>query len=102
MYRPRAFRVGLLAGLCVLGGGTAIGQSRTSEITVHVDKPGVKISPTFYGLMTEEINYSYDGGLYGELIQNRTFQDDATSPTHWSIASSNDSAATIDIDKTTG
>ncbi len=28
-----------------------------------------------YGLMTEEINYSYDGGLYGELIHNRIFED---------------------------
>ena len=33
--------------------------------------------PTFYGLMTEEINYSYEGGLYGELIRNRTFKADA-------------------------
>ena len=30
-----------------------------------------------YGLMTEEINHSYDGGLYAELIQNRAFKDDA-------------------------
>ncbi|MGD0410736.1 MAG: hypothetical protein ABSC18_03470 [Verrucomicrobiota bacterium] len=42
---------------------------------VLVDKPGAKISPTFYGLMTEEINYSYDGGLCGELIQNRIFKN---------------------------
>ena len=33
-----------------------------------------KFGPLFYGLMTEEINYSYDGGLYGELIQNRIFK----------------------------
>ena len=30
-----------------------------------------------YGLMTEEINYSYDGGLYAELIRNRIFKDTA-------------------------
>ena len=35
--------------------------------------------------MTEEINHSYDGGLYGELIQNRAFKDDANSPVHWSL-----------------
>ena len=29
--------------------------------------------------MTEEINHSYDGGLYAELIQNRAFLDDATT-----------------------
>ena len=33
--------------------------------------------PTFYGLMTEEINYSYEGGLYGELVRNRAFKADA-------------------------
>ena len=45
------------------------------SIVVQVDKPGATISPTFYGLMTEEINYSYEGGLYGELIQNRIFKN---------------------------
>ncbi len=38
------------------------------------------VSPTFYGLMTEEINFSYEGGLYGELIRNRTFKADAVVP----------------------
>ncbi|HVT87234.1 MAG TPA: alpha-L-arabinofuranosidase C-terminal domain-containing protein [Tepidisphaeraceae bacterium] len=46
-----------------------------ATITVKVDDPGKSISPTFYGLMTEEINHSYDGGLYAELIQNRAFQN---------------------------
>jgi alpha-L-arabinofuranosidase len=45
------------------------------KIVVQVDKPGAKIDPLFYGLMTEEINYSYEGGLYGELIQNRIFRN---------------------------
>lgn len=53
-----------------------------------------KVSPTFYGLMTEEINHSYDGGLYAELIQNRAFLDSATTPVHWSVVNDNDSAAT--------
>ena len=45
------------------------------SLTVHLDQPGIPLSPTFYGLMTEEINHSYDGGLYAELIQNRSFKD---------------------------
>ena len=48
------------------------------EIVLQVDQPGAEISPMFYGIMTEEINYSYEGGLYGELIQNRIFRN-----THW-------------------
>src|SRR5881227_858130 len=57
------------------------------KILVHVNQPGAKIDPLFYGLMTEEINYSYDGGLYAELIRNRTFRDDAATPAHWSATS---------------
>src|SRR3954469_22161290 len=45
------------------------------KIVVQVDKPGSKISPLLFGLMTEEINHSYDGGLYAELIQNRIFKN---------------------------
>jgi alpha-L-arabinofuranosidase len=50
------------------------------SLTVNANQPGVKISPMLYGLMTEEINYSYDGGLYGELIQNRVFQNSTPPP----------------------
>ena len=49
--------------------------AETGKIVVQVDNPGAKIDPMFYGLMTEEINYSYEGGLYGELIQNRIFRN---------------------------
>lgn len=43
---------------------------------VHVDQPGVKISPTLYGIFFEEINRAGEGGLYGEMLQNRSFEDD--------------------------
>ena len=38
-------------------------------LTIQADKVVAQVSPTLYGLMTEEINHSYDGGLYAELIQ---------------------------------
>ena len=44
-----------------------------------------------YGLMTEEINHSYDGGLYAELIRNRIFKDSKTSPEGWSLVKDNPS-----------
>jgi alpha-L-arabinofuranosidase len=49
----------------------------TPVLQIDADKVTAKMPPTFYGLMTEEINYSYEGGLYGELIRNRTFKSDA-------------------------
>src|SRR5665213_4221976 len=45
-----------------------------------------KVSPTLYGLMTEEINFSYEGGIYGELIRNRTFKANAENPLFWNAA----------------
>ncbi|MBN1518046.1 hypothetical protein JXA32_15895, partial [Candidatus Sumerlaeota bacterium] len=53
----------------------SIFAAEPGRIVLQVDKPGAPIDPMFYGLMTEEINYSYDGGLYGELIQNRIFKN---------------------------
>jgi alpha-L-arabinofuranosidase len=67
-------------------------------LTVHVERPGAKIDPIFYGLMTEEINFSYDGGLYAELIRNRTFRDNATTPVNWSVIKDNGGEGTIALD----
>ncbi len=55
-------------------------------LTIKADQPGTKLSADFYGLMTEEINHSYDGGLYAELLQNRNFKEDDSKPAHWSVA----------------
>ena len=58
---------------------TAFAQTNATvpSITIEADKVTAKMPPTFYGLMTEEINFSYEGGLYGELVRNRTFKSDA-------------------------
>src|SRR5271165_3391331 len=66
--------------------------------TVDASRSAGQVSPTLYGLMTEEINHSYDGGLYAELIQNRAFLDNETSPVHWSVVNDSNSAATITLD----
>src|SRR5579871_1609738 len=92
----------LTAGLWTCVVTTLLAQTPNGTLNIQVDKSVGTSSPILHGLMTEEINYSYDGGLYAELIRNRTFQDDASSPVHWSIAANDKNAATIDIDKTTG
>jgi alpha-N-arabinofuranosidase len=71
---------------------------RPVTLTVQVDRPGAKIDPIFYGLMTEEINFSYDGGLYAELIRNRTFRDDSQNPVHWSAVRYDGGDGTIALD----
>lgn len=46
------------------------------QLTLHIDQAQKDVSPTLYGMMTEEINYSYEGGLYGQLLRNATFRED--------------------------
>ncbi|BCM93670.1 extracellular exo-alpha-L-arabinofuranosidase [Abditibacteriota bacterium] len=72
------------------------------HMTVNVNKPGAAISPALYGLMTEEINHAYDGGLYGELVQNRSFRDNPNRAVHWSLVQGVGSAGAMTLDKTDG
>ena len=41
---------------------------------VNTKKLGAAVSPTMYGLFFEDINFAADGGLYGELVKNRSFE----------------------------
>jgi alpha-N-arabinofuranosidase len=70
-----------------------------TALVVDADQPIGKASPLHYGLMTEEINHSYDGGLYAELVQNRAFLDNAQRPVHWSVVQGPGAAATIALDR---
>lgn len=71
-------------------------------ITIHPDQTASKVSPTLYGLMTEEINHSYEGGLYAELIRNDSFRADWSGVNDWILVQDGNSSAKIGIDKTTG
>jgi alpha-N-arabinofuranosidase len=44
------------------------------RITIDVSKPGAAISPTMNGIFFEDINFGADGGLYAELVKNRSFE----------------------------
>ena len=41
---------------------------------VNTKKLGAPVQPTMYGLFFEDINFAADGGLYGELVKNRSFE----------------------------
>ena len=80
----------------------AQGQQTPANLEIEVNKPIAKVSPTLYGLMTEEINYSYDGGLYAELVRNRTFHDSNWDIPAWSLVQKGTSIASMELDKSTG
>jgi alpha-L-arabinofuranosidase len=78
--------------------GATFPHATTPTITIDASTPAGKVSLLLYGLMTEEINHAYDGGLYAELIRNRAFLDDTASPARWSAVHGDGAAAAIALD----
>lgn len=50
-----------------------LGAQQNYEFELNVKKKGAPIQPTMYGLFFEDINFGADGGLYAELVKNRSF-----------------------------
>ena len=49
-------------------------EAQNVVLEINTNKKGAEIAPTMYGVFFEDINYGADGGLYGELIKNRSFE----------------------------
>lgn len=49
-------------------------NAQTNEMTVLANKPGAQVQSTMYGIFFEDINYAADGGLYAEMVKNRSFE----------------------------
>ena len=52
----------------------ALNVGAVNNMKVTVSKPGAPIQSTMYGIFFEDINYAADGGLYAELVMNRSFE----------------------------
>ena len=93
MLRPKLF-----VSLLLFAAATST-RAAGPTITIDAGSSSANVSRLFYGLMTEEINHSYDGGLYAELVRNRAFLDDAGSAAHWAAVQGDGAAAAIALDK---
>jgi alpha-N-arabinofuranosidase len=77
----------------------APGQAADAVVLqIKADQVAAHVGPMLYGLMTEEINFSYDGGLYAELVRNRSFKEDAKEPVHWQLVQEQGGAGTMALD----
>lgn len=76
---------------------TKASESLPAKLLIDLKGPAKKFSPTFAGLMTEEINHSYDGGLYAELIRNRVFRDNETNVEAWSLTVPSNAFASMGV-----
>jgi alpha-L-arabinofuranosidase len=98
--RPALLSLGLLAAGLLPAAGRAQENPPAPGPVLQIDAGQVTghVSPTLYGLMTEEINYSYDGGLYAELIRNRAFRDNPQAPDHWTAVQDGGGTGAIALD----
>ena len=62
----------ILLGATLLTASTL--KAQDNIITVQTTKPGAPVQPTMYGIFFEDINFAADGGLYAELVKNRSFE----------------------------
>ena len=62
----------LLTAAALLVGAAALAQ--THRMDIDLKKVGAPIQPTMYGIFFEDINFAADGGLYAELVKNRSFE----------------------------
>lgn len=68
----------LISCVCVLISCISYGQTTPGKLTASKN-----ISPYLFGLFFEDINYSADGGLYAEMVQNRSFEYSPTDRREW-------------------
>ena len=76
--------------------------AQAPSLAIHVNQPTAKVSSMLYGLMTEEINFSYDGGLYAELVRDRTIGPGRRPLFHWTQVARGDSMVDISVDESSG
>ncbi len=72
----------VLLSLMLLSAG---GVSAQVQIDIDAAQKGKQVSPMLYGIFYEDINHAADGGLYAELVRNRSFEDSSEKPDHWNV-----------------
>ena len=75
--------LGLFCLLSPWGASVGSEHDKRSNITIRVSNEAKAISPDLIGIFFEDINYAADGGLYAELVQNRSFEYDRGDNRAW-------------------
>ena len=108
----RVVRVLLAAGLgagCVAAsaqshhaGRSAAARQPVAHLEIDTSVIAKPASAGLYGLMTEEINHAYEGGLYAELVNNGTFRGNWMGVDNWTEVVRGDAAVTVSMDREDG
>lgn len=78
----RHFRLRFAATFAVVLAAVFTVQAQKTTVTIETEA-GKPISPHLFGAFFEDLNYAADGGLYAELIQNRSFEYSPTEQSSW-------------------
>lgn len=78
--------VGLFASAVARGQSSAI-------LTIQADQPGAQVSSNLFGILFEEINFGGEGGIYAEMVRNRSFGN-STNADYWTLVTNGDSNTT--------
>jgi len=88
----------LLSLLAIVGLTACAARAQSSAtLTIQANQPGAVVSSNLFGIFFEEINYGGDGGIYAELVRNRSFANSA-SPDFWTLVTNGVATGTMSVD----
>ncbi len=93
-FSSRILAMSLFLAMAV--SGYSQGAEPAVTLAVQAGQPGARISPTMWGVFFEDINFGADGGLYAELVKNRSFEF-PNPMMGWSKIPANSSAGLMEI-----
>ena len=94
---PRPFLPSIVLGAaCTAAASIGLAFAAPASITVDAANPGHAVAPTLWGIFFEDINLSADGGLYAELLRNRSFED-SDKPEQWTLVTRAGAEGTIAV-----
>ncbi|MGA2866316.1 MAG: alpha-L-arabinofuranosidase C-terminal domain-containing protein [Verrucomicrobiota bacterium] len=100
MKTDRQLLGAIVVAAVVAAGGLepAAAATASASLVIQADRPGPKVSPTLYGIFFEEINCAGDGGLYAEMVRNRSFED-SNQPDHWLLVTEGRAKGEMAVDR---
>lgn len=78
-------------------------EDSTATLDIDADGEGAELNPDMFGIFFEDINYAADGGIYAELVRNRSFEFNSTdngsfdAMTAWSLANRSGGASSASV-----
>src|SRR5690348_1580440 len=93
--RFKAFHLGMI--LTTLVAAFPVPAQTTATLTIQANQPGAPISSNLFGIFFEEINSAGDGGIYAEMVRNRSFEEPGNT-NYWQLITAGGGIGTISPD----